>query len=377
MLKEQLLDFNLEGEEWIKAQNDALNFLNQKHKDNPSAVKQSMILELAKNAYIEMKRNEIFQADLGKENLISFVPLLEKVEFTIDKLHFTFKKFYFDSFNEVELDFKPSAEFEYDKDYESKIAEFIESFVKSYKFYIDVDRAIQNDDIVVLDAKISQNDQTSEQKIQVKANENAQTPVEKEILGLTKGDSKTIEKDGFRLEVKVLQVKEEKNMPITDETVHLLNMPDVKTLEDAKKVVRESTANQIFTDALFEYGQKILQEIQAKNPVLEIPNELLLSTLKDQNVPETERKEVLEGARKMISQFFWSTIVQKKMHIRPSDDEMRREIKLVQSFLNEKDPNKIDLGKVAFILTMKKLGLAYLKKYDETNYKLVNKMVQL
>ncbi|RIV16695.1 trigger factor-related chaperone [Mycoplasmopsis gallopavonis] len=362
MLKHDIIQFKLEGEEWIKAQNDALNYLNKKHEKDLSKVNQKLILELAQNAYIEMKINEVFTKDFFKDNIISLMPISQNIKATIETLEFELKKYYFDDFSKISFELKNKPKFQVDSDYQEKIQQFQTDFLKSYEFLLDVDRAIQDNDFVQLKIKIKNKDLEQDRTIQVIANQKATTEVEKAIIGLKKGDKTEITKDETKLFIEVDQIKEKKVMPITEENIHLLNLPEIKSLNDVQNQIAKSVTAEIFSDALFKYSQEVWQDLFKNNPQLEIPTELLNFEL-NKNVQNPEEfAKFQEQAKEMITQFFWVMLVQKALKLRPTEEEIQKETKLVQSFLNEPDPNKIDRGRINYILTSKKLGLYYLNQ---------------
>ncbi|WP_426461235.1 trigger factor-related chaperone [Mycoplasma hafezii] len=377
MLKQEIINFTVAKDEWLKSQNDALNYLEGQKKDKQEKITQQTILELAKNAYIEMKRDETFRNNLKDNSKISFLPVIENVNVSVENLSFDLKVYFLDDLKDFQVDFQPSAKFQYDKNFESKIEEFKKSFMSNYTFYLDTKEPIQDGNIVILEIEMKSKSDNSVRKdtIQVKANKNATTPVEKEIIGLKVGDEKDITNEFADVHLQVKEIKEAKAMPITEENVKLMGLEKVSTLADIEKEITTSVKHQIFSDAVFDYAQRIIKEILVKNKPLEIPEDLLLQTFSQANVKTEEMEQVKAQSENMISQYFWTNLISKRLGLEPTENEMKSEIKLVQNFLGTTDPNQLDFGKIAYVIISKKLGLYYLNKYEPTEFIFVTQQV--
>ncbi|WP_036452410.1 trigger factor-related chaperone [Mycoplasma buteonis] len=379
MIKQNITQFVTDKEEWLKAQNDALNYLQMKEKEagkTKTKVTQAEIIGLAKNAYIEMKKDEVFRLNIANPKILPFVPVVSDVKCTVEELNFTFTTYFIDNFSDFKIDFQPEAKFEYDSNYETKIAEFQKSFLSAYTFYLDSQNPVQEKDMVELEGSYKDvTGKAQEGKVSVLADSKSNVIHAQKVLNHKVGDVLSYEQDGNEISLKITAIKSPKVMPITDENVSLMGFEKFKTQQDVLNEVKETVLHQIFSDELFKYGQKLITEILRKNDPIKIPEVVITQALAETSNGEKPTKELIERTENMISQYFWMSLISKTLDIQPTETEMEAEKKLVQQFLGQMDDRNLDLGRIGYMIISKKLALYFLNKYEADKFQFVTNLV--
>ncbi|QGZ97380.1 hypothetical protein GE118_01050 [Mycoplasma sp. NEAQ87857] len=371
----ELINFN--KEEWIKYQNETLNMLNEVYKDDKSKVNQALILENAAFLAKSKLDKKYYKAKEDSEHKrVYFAPVLLNSVLTVDELVVEARSYYFDEFDKLDVNFKPQAKFEYDKDLDEKSLEFADTYVQQYQFEVKSDRTkVAENDLV----EVSITDPNTKEDRVGKVLVNEQTKhlfsnlIDKEV-----GQNAVIkDPSGVDVEVKILAIYEYKAQPITDENVAQLNLKGAKTLADAKKIIVDAVHEESFDEALVKYGEEVLKEMVQKNSFVSVNQEIfsyefqrMISFYKEID-PEKLKADLFAG----LTNYLWSNILLIEFDFSISNEEIQQEgAKVMAMTQNQAD---ITVDKIMLIILFRKIGLRFLKTYQNEEYNLVTKYISV
>lgn len=377
-MKFTIKNIKVEGNEWIKIQNESLKFLeSQKQKVNQQA-----ILDFASNGYVQVSVNNEFHALSQKINDFEFYfrPIVLNKTIDITKLSFDLKSYYLDK--EDVKDFKSDAykllPFNLRPNYQLEIADFIEKYVSNFKFKRAKNdgEVIEHLELALLEIKDLKNE-TQPQKLELVASKEVpQENLEYLLLDKKKGEIFVFEPNKeFKLEITILDTFKFVSEPITDLNASQIGIADLKTLKDVKNYIHESLMQQIISEALFEYGFRVIDAIRQSNTEIELPEELIQSDIEGFNFAPDFEGNKYEIVKNSILNYFWFNYVAKTFDMSITNDELDYEIKRVQSFMNVPNQSQIDVRRAADAVLMKKLAYKLLKEQNNTFIKTFKKYI--
>ncbi|MHA3859383.1 trigger factor-related chaperone [Mycoplasma sp. Z463D] len=367
----------LSKDEWLKAQNEALAIL-ERNKQQGQKIEQATILQAASHEVLTYYRNnELQQNNEEYKDRIYFLPIASDVKFTIDSFSFDLKTYYQDKLDEFNLDVNPNVEFTLPADFEARVETFTQKFIEKYRFKVESSKQTieELDNVEFSIAPAEAKDQV--QKYNAVANSKSQNPIEQALVGLKVNEEKEVEAFGTKFVLKPLMVFTYEEMPITDLNVHLLNIPNIKSLEDVKMHIHEVTQEQTVNDEIFSYGEKVMSSILENNKgKLVIPEDLIENDIKAFEFSpqfEGDKKQVVVST---IENYFWTILSMKKFGFSISAQDVDTEYKKLSSIIPTEELQKIGGQRISNIILFKKLGTMYLEKYQNTEFKKYEKILK-
>ncbi|MEA4134627.1 hypothetical protein VBM90_02285 [Mycoplasma sp. 2704] len=364
-MKFEIREFTVDKKEWLTVQNNVLSYL-ESNKREGQKIDQKLILTSASNAYMDSVKQKLMEEmNLKDADKIAFLPVPQDVKFTIEDFSFKLKVFYENNLEKYNLDIKPEPFKLLSNDYNAKIDEFYNLFISGYKFKLNVDRdVVETNDNVIIETKPADMQEAKFEKYQIIANPESEHQFEKQLIGAKLGEVITVNYAGRDFLVKPIQIVEIKEMPITAENVHLLNIDQIKNMDDVRKYVEKTILEQIVNDSVFAYGENILSQLLKEfNQLLEIDDELIENDMKEFRFKEDFAGDKREVVKSTIMNYFWTMLFNKKIGIKIEYSEMEEERQKLFTIFGEK-ANQFGVQAISNIVLLKKLGTYYLSKNE-------------
>ncbi|APJ38300.1 trigger factor-related chaperone [Mycoplasmopsis pullorum] len=385
IIKEVQADKN----QWLEMQKNALDYL---QKQNNPKIDQSVIIEFAKRYFLNSEISRIFQEFSSDFSKIYFNPIVSDVKVDMNQAKATFKFYYFDDLNAIDINKKVNVHFRNDLENDPSVKPFIDEYVKSYDFKIPVQRPSQEGDIVTFELQNIENSHSEINTLQIdstKDQEIAQLLLNKE---LNKEYSVSFKNKDYIL--KLIQIKEVKKQPINDKTIHLLGIDEIHTVEEAKNFIMKTVVEQLFYRELAQYKEKVYEElinqIELPEPPAEIVNkelENIAAKIKEQaandpqfngNVEEVikqNQEKFLKYSNHNFKLTFLNSYIPRTLKLDITQKEVDEEYKLIYSMIpvNERQKANISVPNVVQVLLNRKIGLYFLKMNEPEIYEKYSK----
>lgn len=355
---------------WVEYQSNALQNLQEQAKTNKDLkITQDKILDQASKMYLLPEMQKVWNSYLQKQdNIIYFRPMEVISKMTPDKIEGEFKIYYYDQLDKINLEFEPQNKIQFQPDYEEKIKTFTEEFIKNYtfRFYLDPDQPISEGNLVYV--KISDLKEENSRVYSVHAENNTSKVLEHMLLHKKVGDVFETDKLGQPLKIEIQSAMYYKQQEITNENAKDILGKSFNNLDDVKKDIYKTTREQVFSDALFNYGVKIIDEVIQKSPVVELPQDLIENDLKHFNFAPTFEGNPAEYVTATIYNFFWQLVFRNKLKIDIKEEEFKNEVRFAQNLLPENQDHNLKTEAVVNAIIFKKIALHYLQKYEPQVY---------
>ncbi|WP_025755486.1 trigger factor-related chaperone [Mycoplasmopsis cricetuli] len=368
-MKELFEKITIDKQKWIQAQNEALNNLQAQSKTDPNIkINQQMIWQNASREIIRNKHDSIWKKYLEQDEISAIylrpITIIDKI--SSEELDLNFKIYYFDEFDKYNFDITPNAKLKFPENHNQMIDDFINNFVKSYKFrkVLPAEMKIQQGHLVYLNVT-NQNNQTN--SLVIKMGTDPNNPLEQNLLNKYNHDKFESEflNQKWNLEITEAFYFEEKE--ITDDNANEIMGKNFKNLKQVKDEIELTTREQIYSNALYEYGTNILKQIVEKSPKPNIPQDLIaheIEEYKKQFGPKPSNQEIEKNVIGAILDYFWQILLKNKFKLNFSEDEFKKEVAFAQGFLPEESRHQIQPQAIARSLLIKKIALTYLKQYE-------------
>ncbi|SJZ60245.1 trigger factor-related chaperone [Mycoplasmopsis verecunda] len=368
-MKFETKHIELPKEDWLKAQNDALQFL-ERNKQQGQKIEQKLIIETAFNNLVEFYRNrEMSVNNNTQEDKIYFLPIVSNEKYNIDEVSFDFKTYYQDNLKNFEIDINPNIKFEIPSDFESSVKLFTENFMKSYRFRIPSSKdAVESGDNV--EFRIwPVGDETKAEKFTAIANISAENPIEKILVGMKPHETRSVEAYGMKYELELILIFSFQEMPINELNVHLLNIPTIKTLKDVESHIHDVTLEQTVNDSLFSYGEKVMTSILEKNKgKFQLPDDLIQNDLKAFEFSPEFKGDKVQLVSSTIENYFWTILVMKQYNFGINQEDIDSEYQKLSNILPQEEMQKLTGQRLSNIVLFKKLAIRYLEKYQTEDF---------
>ncbi|MFV8482359.1 trigger factor-related chaperone [Mycoplasma sp. VS509_3] len=368
---------NINKEEWINAQHQALSQL-ERNKKEGQKIEQSLILETAAHNLLTFYRNTELQSnnDLYKDR-IYFLPIASNVKFSIEEMSFDLKTYYQDKLDEFNLEVNPNVEFKMPDDFSTRVDLFTQNFIQKYRFKIQSSKeTVEAGDNVEFKIWPSQTPDQAE-KYNAVANLESKNPIEQALVGLKVNQVQEIEAFGTKFTLEVLMIFSYQEMPITDLNVHLLNIPNIKSLADVKTHIYDVTQAQTVNDEIFSYGEKIMSSILEMNKgKLVIPEDLIENDIKAFEFSAEFKGDKREVVVSTIENYFWTILAMKKFNFIITQEDVDSEYKKLSAIIPADQLQQIGGQRLSNIILFKKIGTIYLQKHQTNEFNKFEKILK-
>ena len=235
-------------------------------------VGEARILEEAVNNLLEQNLKEFLKKELI-EPIVQPDVKVEKMD--NDKLVSTYTV---EFLPEVDIDLSkkievPHTEPNIEKDIQNKLKELQDSFTE----VSPVERAVKEGDIVSIDWYIENNKEQIKNNVIEVGKDKFIGDFDKKIIGKKKGDQFTVEFEGKKIVINVINVKEKKVLPIDDK---LAKEAGYENLEMLKEKIKKEIENNYRTQEEAEKGTLALETLAEKLDV-ELPEKLIKEETED------------------------------------------------------------------------------------------------
>ncbi|WP_416741740.1 trigger factor-related chaperone [Mycoplasma sp. Z331B] len=368
---------DINKEEWINAQHQALSQL-ERNKKEGQKIEQALILETAVHNILTYYRNTELQTnnDLYKDR-IYFLPIASDVKFTIEAMSFDLKTYYQDQLDQFNLEIDPNIEFKMPSDFEQRVELFTQNFIQKYRFKIESSKqTVEAGDNVEFKIWPVQNPDQAE-KYNAVANPESKNPIEQALVGLKVSQVQEVEAFGTKFQLEVLMIFSYQEMPITELNVHLLNIPNIKSLADVKAHIFDVTQAQTVNDEIFSYGEKIMSLIlQSNKGKLVIPEDLIENDIKAFEFSSEFKGDKKEVVVSTIENYFWTILAMKKFDFIITQEDVDSEYKKLSAIIPADQLQQIGGQRLSNIILFKKLGTIYLQKYQTAEFAKYEKILK-
>ncbi|MFV8414198.1 trigger factor-related chaperone [Mycoplasma sp. Z355B] len=368
---------DINKEEWINAQHQALSQL-ERNKKEGQKIEQALILETAAHNILTYYRNTELQTnnDLYKDR-IYFLPIASDVKFTIEAMSFDLKTYYQDQLDQFNLEIDPNIEFKMPSDFEQRVELFTQNFIQKYRFKIESSKqTVEAGDNVEFKIWPVQNPDQAE-KYNAVANAESKNPIEQALVGLKVSQVQEVEAFGTKFQLEVLMIFSYQEMPITELNVHLLNIPNIKSLADVKAHIFDVTQAQTVNDEIFSYGEKIMSLIlQSNKGKLVIPEDLIENDIKAFEFSSEFKGDKKEVVVSTIENYFWTILAMKKFDFIITQEDVDSEYKKLSAIIPADQLQQIGGQRLSNIILFKKLGTIYLQKYQTAEFAKYEKILK-
>ncbi|MFV8469734.1 trigger factor-related chaperone [Mycoplasma sp. Sp48II] len=368
---------DINKEEWINAQHQALSQL-ERNKKEGQKIEQALILETAAHNILTYYRNTELQTnnDLYKDR-IYFLPIASDVKFTIEVMSFDLKTYYQDQLDQFNLEIDPNIEFKMPSDFEQRVELFTQNFIQKYRFKIESSKqTVEAGDNVEFKIWPVQNPDQAE-KYNAVANAESKNPIEQALVGLKVSQVQEVEAFGTKFQLEVLMIFSYQEMPITELNVHLLNIPNIKSLADVKAHIFDVTQAQTVNDEIFSYGEKIMSLIlQSNKGKLVIPEDLIENDIKAFEFSSEFKGDKKEVVVSTIENYFWTILAMKKFDFIITQEDVDSEYKKLSAIIPADQLQQIGGQRLSNIILFKKLGTIYLQKYQTAEFAKYEKILK-
>ncbi|WP_416755486.1 trigger factor-related chaperone [Mycoplasma sp. VS42A] len=368
---------DINKEEWINAQHQALSQL-ERNKKEGQKIEQALILETAAHNILTFYRNTELQTnnDLYKDR-IYFLPIASDVKFTIEAMSFDLKTYYQDQLDQFNLEIDPNIEFKMPSDFEKRVELFTQNFIQKYRFKIESSKQTveAGDNVEFKIWPVQAPDQA--EKYNAVANAESKNPIEQALVGLKVNQVQEVEAFGTKFQLEVLMIFSYQEMPITELNVHLLNIPNIKSLADVKAHIFEVTQAQTVNDEIFSYGEKIMSLIlQSNKGKLVIPEDLIENDIKAFEFSSEFKGDKKEVVVSTIENYFWTILAMKKFDFIITQEDVDSEYKKLSAIIPADQLQQIGGQRLSNIILFKKLGTIYLQKYQTAEFAKYEKILK-
>ncbi|MFV8499815.1 trigger factor-related chaperone [Mycoplasma sp. VS424B] len=368
---------DINKEEWINAQHQALSQL-ERNKKEGQKIEQALILETAAHNILTFYRNTELQTnnDLYKDR-IYFLPIASDVKFTIEAMSFDLKTYYQDQLDQFNLEIDPNIEFKMPSDFEQRVELFTQNFIQKYRFKIESSKQTveAGDNVEFKIWPVQAPDQA--EKYNAVANAESKNPIEQALVGLKVNQVQEVEAFGTKFQLEVLMIFSYQEMPITELNVHLLNIPNIKSLADVKAHIFEVTQAQTVNDEIFSYGEKIMSFIlQSNKGKLVIPEDLIENDIKAFEFSSEFKGDKKEVVVSTIENYFWTILAMKKFDFIITQEDVDSEYKKLSAIIPADQLQQIGGQRLSNIILFKKLGTIYLQKYQTAEFAKYEKILK-
>ncbi|WP_416756289.1 trigger factor-related chaperone [Mycoplasma aquilae ATCC BAA-1896] len=368
---------DINKEEWINAQHQALSQL-ERNKKEGQKIEQALILETAAHNILTFYRNTELQTnnDLYKDR-IYFLPIASDVKFTIEAMSFDLKTYYQDQLDQFNLEIDPNIEFKMPSDFEQRVELFTQNFIQKYRFKIESSKQTveAGDNVEFKIWPVQAPDQA--EKYNAVANAESKNPIEQALVGLKVNQVQEVEAFGTKFQLEVLMIFSYQEMPITELNVHLLNIPNIKSLADVKAHIFEVTQAQTVNDEIFSYGEKIMSLIlQSNKGKLVIPEDLIENDIKAFEFSSEFKGDKKEVVVSTIENYFWTILAMKKFDFIITQEDVDSEYKKLSAIIPADQLQQIGGQRLSNIILFKKLGTIYLQKYQTAEFAKYEKILK-
>ncbi|MFV8476413.1 trigger factor-related chaperone [Mycoplasma sp. BRA290] len=368
---------DINKEEWINAQHQALSQL-ERNKKEGQKIEQALILETAAHNILTFYRNTELQTnnDLYKDR-IYFLPIASDIKFTIEAMSFDLKTYYQDQLDQFNLEIDPNIEFKMPSDFEKRVELFTQNFIQKYRFKIESSKqTVEAGDNVEFKIWPAQTPDQAE-KYNAVANAESKNPIEQALVGLKVNQVQEVEAFGTKFQLEVLMIFSYQEMPITELNVHLLNIPNIKSLADVKAHIFEVTQAQTVNDEIFSYGEKIMSLIlQSNKGKLVIPEDLIENDIKAFEFSSEFKGDKKEVVVSTIENYFWTILAMKKFDFIITQEDVDSEYKKLSAIIPADQLQQIGGQRLSNIILFKKLGTIYLQKYQTAEFAKYEKILK-
>ncbi|MFV8477879.1 trigger factor-related chaperone [Mycoplasma sp. VS410B] len=368
---------DINKDEWINAQHQALSQL-ERNKKEGQKIEQALILETAAHNILTFYRNTELQTnnDLYKDR-IYFLPIASDVKFTIEAMSFDLKTYYQDQLDQFNLEIDPNIEFKMPSDFEQRVELFTQNFIQKYRFKIESSKqTVEAGDNVEFKIWPVQNPDQAE-KYNAVANAESKNPIEQALVGLKVSQVQEVEAFGTKFQLEVLMIFSYQEMPITELNVHLLNIPNIKSLADVKAHIFDVTQAQTVNDEIFSYGEKIMSLIlQSNKGKLVIPEDLIENDIKAFEFSSEFKGDKKEVVVSTIENYFWTILAMKKFDFIITQEDVDSEYKKLSAIIPADQLQQIGGQRLSNIILFKKLGTIYLQKYQTAEFAKYEKILK-
>ncbi|QCZ36951.1 trigger factor-related chaperone [Mycoplasma nasistruthionis] len=360
--------FTVDKAVWLETQNNSFKRL-EENKPKDQKIDRPTILATASLYLMQVEKDKLLEK-LNKENpdKIFFMGVEQNVQMSPDNLSYDLKSYYFDDLDQFKLDIDPEHKFFIPADSEKKVEEFLKNFISEYSFRVPVIKdKVEQGDLVSIEIYDMEDNMQGTYFLEGKNVNEANLLKFLENKNLTDKHQTVLNEQDVK--IKVASIYQFKKMPITDENIHLLQMENVKTLEDVKEFIRFQTFQQIVIDQLFNYGQEIMLQINRENLAkIDFQPDLLASESDPVKFAAYNIKgDYKQIALETITNYFWTMLFIKKLQIIVSRDDIEIEFNRFRQVLGQ-EAYSIPLFKIANTVLYKKLGLYYLQKLQPEDF---------
>ncbi|MFV8475489.1 trigger factor-related chaperone [Mycoplasma sp. Z663] len=368
---------DINKDEWINAQHQALSQL-ERNKKEGQKIEQALILETAAHNILTFYRNTELQTnnDLYKDR-IYFLPIASDVKFTIEAMSFDLKTYYQDQLDQFALEIDPNIQFKMPSDFEQRVELFTQNFIQKYRFKIESSKQTveAGDNVEFKIWPVQAPDQA--EKYNAVANAESKNPIEQALVGLKVNQVQEVEAFGTKFQLEVLMIFSYQEMPITELNVHLLNIPNIKSLADVKAHIFEVTQAQTVNDEIFSYGEKIMSLIlQSNKGKLVIPEDLIENDIKAFEFSSEFKGDKKEVVVSTIENYFWTILAMKKFDFIITQEDVDSEYKKLSAIIPADQLQQIGGQRLSNIILFKKLGTIYLQKYQTAEFAKYEKILK-
>ncbi|ADE19531.1 trigger factor-related chaperone [Mycoplasma crocodyli] len=304
-ITQEKIEFKTQGDEWILTQKKALDYLETLRKEK---IVQEDILEFATNKFLNDKLTEFIANKAKKENKFYRDPMLIDKKVTAESLEAQLLIFYYDDVDFTIFERETKIPF-LQKDNKEMIENFTKMYMLNYSFEKEQDKIDEKTSAIQMDL-LDENDKLISSGSKLLSNNPLYKTIYAKKSDIKKGDILIMDK---KSKVKINKIFTKSIEPITKDNVANLNVPEIKTLDDAKRFVAKIANSQFVRLELLNYKRDISFHFSK----LILSSELLISDHLI-NALKTEKTEMVEKA-----------IKDKKISL--TDEEKQKEIDMLVS----------------------------------------------
>ncbi|EFF41109.1 trigger factor-related chaperone [Mycoplasmopsis alligatoris] len=366
-------EFSIQGEDWIKLQKQTLDYLQAIKEEK---IDQEKILSYALNRFINENSNNFLQTNLVKHDRFFRDPIVISATKNIESANAKLMFFEYTEYDKKMFDENVNVEFKLNGDYNA-VKTFAKTIMTAYNFRISQDKIDEQTNslsVEILDLKTNEKDQ----RLVKKENELFNILIKK--TNSAKGDSFQDEKH----KITILDIYKYKVEPITQSNLHLLNIDELKNLDQVEAYIEKIAGEQFYNIALNDYKNQIYQHFMKKlnTPDLRVSEALVRSLEytqrellknyykgKKQEVDkETFNQQVQFFVNSSIFSYFIDQYFFKKFYKEITKEAIEKEIYIVKQLMPMEQKEEIDEGKIYKILIDRKVSLHFLKMNNKEQY---------
>ncbi|WP_406614200.1 hypothetical protein ACJA23_00260 [Mycoplasma corogypsi] len=347
--------------EWLNIQKEIIDFL-EKNPATKKPIKNDLILLESSKFWIGRTLEQMF-ANQFKDKKLVLMPIVQKVNNTIDNLEVEIDRYEIEDINVFNWNLKVDLELQPLQDFDENVNVFVKEFTKDYPFLLDKENnTVEANDVVQV---LFTDKSGMEVRKQVVFVENADNVLISTLKNMKLGESKMVEHPNAQadpIKVTVEHIGYEKRMEITPDNFHLLDYSadekaKMQTYEDAIEYVKSGARSGIVSDLIFAVGQKLITEFVKQNQNIKLPEAVVES--------ELHRESNLNKNKELVEQYLYNFVtfraLQLKYNALPTEEDIANEsVKMSQ--ITKTELSQIDARKISEIVTLRLVGIAYLKE---------------